>query len=51
MFKKYRIIYRTYNCIYGPWIVQKRYWLFWWKDFRSFRHREQAKYYIHFITY
>lgn len=51
MFKKYKIIYRKDNEIFFPWIVQKRYHLFWWKDYRSFRYKEQAKDYIHFITY
>lgn len=51
IFKKYRIIYRNDNSIFGPWIVLKRYRLFWWKDYRSFRHKEQAKDYIHFTTY
>ena len=47
--KKYKIIYRNDNNTFYPWIVQKRYWIFWWKDYRTFRTKELAKDHIEYI--
>ena len=49
MLKKYKIIYRNDNNTFYPWIVQKRYWIFWRKDYRAFRSKEMAKYYIEYM--
>lgn len=51
MFRKYRIVYRKDNDVFFPWIVQKRYNLLWWKDYRTFRNKELAQDHISYLQY